>query len=271
MHTVTRKPRNNAEVAQRFASGLGRPDTDMSGNTSISEHSIPHYRVDNDYAESYRTTYVSYSTPIAWMSTDGLRVWATPESYSISTSQHQSHLRNALLAAGFKETGSAIWMPSMSSSRYYWRRDRNIEFTEWKRTARARDKAMADEANRKPASQGPTYTYELPAMIPADPSKRWYKVTDANGQAYSGGNWQYDLPKDGNPGEWTPSIEPVWCSRAWHVTDKPSIWMRGDDCLVHEVNVQGDGITAAGQDKSVWPSIQLVREISHDEARKIGK
>ncbi len=49
-------------------------------------------------------------------------------------------------------------------------------------------------------------------------AERYWKILDASGRACHGGSYQYDLPKNGKPGKWTPRIaDPKACVRGYHV------------------------------------------------------
>jgi len=89
----------------------------------------------------------------------------------------------------------------------------------------------------------------------------YYKIL-LNNKACNSGNFDYTayLPHDGQPGEWTPTIDYIRpCERGWHVTDEKHLldWCSGNQ--LYEVETRGKIIE--GKDKAVCQSIRLVRQI----------
>ena len=152
MYAITRQPRSYRAtwrthgqmfpdtLADRFLSGIVRPGTDRAGNVSIRM-----YRCVNTITgkpESF-VSFVSYETPIALMSLDGLRLYISSHTYSISSTQHWSALQQ--WKYDFSLTGMAIWtdIPEPYELMGYPQRTHRVEFVEYRRSAHARDRDAA--------------------------------------------------------------------------------------------------------------------------------
>ena len=73
----------------------------------------------------------------------------------------------------------------------------------------------------------------------AEKAKNWdgslYKVLLPEGKSFHGGDFTYDLPKDGKPGQWTPVIDtPKIDNRGYHFSDRNQILIVG--CLEERKN-----------------------------------
>ena len=99
---------------------------------------------------------------------------------------------------------------------------------------------------------------------------KYYKVIGADNKSCHGGDfdWADYLPKDGEPGKWTPEIRDVAaCRKGYHVTEYWNMWYEAG-CRIFECEVDGTVVAAdpvsgiAGVvDKAVCTSIRLCKEI----------
>ena len=158
-YVITRQPRSYRAtwrthgqmfpdtLADRFLSGIVRPGTDRAGNVSVQRWEC--LNTITGKRESF-VSFVSYGTPIALMSADGLRLYISSHTYSISSTQHRSALQQ--WKYGFTLTGRAIWTDVNNSYVYYGapRGTHRVEFVEYRRSAHARDRdaALFAAANR---------------------------------------------------------------------------------------------------------------------------
>lgn len=264
---ITRKPYNTWELATVFAANLSRCN-DQVGNV----------RTDTDFwfinDGHSRFVFESYGTPIAIMSPNGLVCHVVNKTYSSSTSGHRNAVLGAMFRQGFHATGKAIWHPDMAASRWY-RSDSNIEYTEYRRSAKDRDKAMRDVAAEYKASTRKS-TYVPVKDRPKPPPYTWYKVLDKDGFAKDGGMWRYDLPvlnDDGTwtPGAWTPETNPKVCHSGWHVTNWPKKWIDSPTNRVFACNVRGKSDYTPSDAKCAFESIQPICEISLEEALAVKR
>jgi len=92
-------------------------------------------------------------------------------------------------------------------------------------------------------------------------SDRLYKVTHADGRLYHGiGRW--NLPKNGQPGEWMPPIlgPLVACRNGYHLCERDTlIYWLGE--AIHEVEYRGEMIRPA-QDKILVREVRIVHTLS---------
>ena len=93
---------------------------------------------------------------------------------------------------------------------------------------------------------------------------KYYKVIGSDNKSCHGGyfDWEDYLPKDGNPGNWTPRIENVVaCKKGYHVTKYWNMWYEGG-CRIFECEVDGAVVAAAAGvvDKVVCTRIRLCKE-----------
>ena len=86
-----------------------------------------------------------------------------------------------------------------------------------------------------------------------------YKVTGPSGESIHGGSFRWDLPKDGQPGAWTPEAIPSLCNSGYHLTANIPAWWR-PDCRIWEA--EGQGASREDETKSVHASARLVREVT---------
>ena len=99
---------------------------------------------------------------------------------------------------------------------------------------------------------------------------RYYKIISADNKSCHGGDfdWTDYLPKDGEPGKWTPRIENVVaCKSGYHVTEYWNMWYE-EGCRIFECEVDGVVVAAASGesvvgvvDKVVCTRIRLCKEI----------
>ena len=99
---------------------------------------------------------------------------------------------------------------------------------------------------------------------------RYYKVISADNKSCNGGDfdWEDYLPKDGEPGKWTPEIRDVAaCRKGYHVTEYWNMWYEAG-CRMFECEAGGVVVAAAPAsgiagvvDKAVCTSIRLCKEI----------
>jgi hypothetical protein len=127
-------------LADRFLSGVVRPGIDRAGNVSVRMWGC--LNTITGKRESF-VSFVSYDTPIALMSADGLRLYVSSHTYSISSTQHRSALQH--WKYGFTLTGRAIWTNVNNPYAYYGapRGTHRVEFVEYMRSAHARDRDAA--------------------------------------------------------------------------------------------------------------------------------
>lgn len=118
-------------LVNRFLSGVVRPGIDRAGNVSVRMWGCL------NTITGKRESFVSYDTPIALMSVDGLRLYVSSHTYSVSSTQHRSALQH--WKYGFTLTGRAIWT-DVSNRRHGTHR---VEFVEYRRSASARDRDAA--------------------------------------------------------------------------------------------------------------------------------
>jgi hypothetical protein len=126
-------------LADRFLSGVVRPGIDRAGNVSVRM-----YQCVNTITGKRElfVSFVSYDTPIALMSLDGLRLYISSHTYSISSTQHRSALQEWRYE--FASTGMAIWTDiDNPGSGWYERGTHRVEFVEYMRSAHARDRDAA--------------------------------------------------------------------------------------------------------------------------------
>lgn len=261
-YKVTRLP-GGYEIGNRFLSGIGRVDLDRAGNISIRESRETIIGKPDIY-----TTYVSYNTPVAFMSSNGLRLYIANHSYSISTSQHLTKLYG-LSRFGWKATGRAWWQ---KNSR--WSRDGRIEFLEYTRSAASREQAESMQAEHErfeevSRDEQQDYYAERGAYRIGNPygrepkNKVWYKVVSESMMAQNGGHFEYKV------GEWTPEIEDVvFCVSGYHVTDVPRDWMKVNS-RIFRVDTSGFCAYDRSDRKAAFKSIRLVEEVAWKEAYKI--
>lgn len=128
-------------LADRFLSGVVRPGIDRAGNVSVRMWEC--LNTITGKRESF-VSFVSYDTPIALMSLDGLRLYISSHTYSISSTQHRSALKPH--SYGFTLTGMAIWTDVDN----WMHGTHRVEFVEYRRSdsARDRDAAHFAAANR---------------------------------------------------------------------------------------------------------------------------
>ena len=128
-------------LVNRFLSGVVRPGIDRAGNVSVRMWGC--LNTITGKRESF-VSFVSYGTPIALMSADGLRLYVSSHTYSISSTQHRSALQQ--WKYDFALTGMAIWT-DVSNRMHGTHR---VEFVEYRRSAHARDRdaALFAAANR---------------------------------------------------------------------------------------------------------------------------
>ena len=93
--------------------------------------------------------------------------------------------------------------------------------------------------------------------------KKWYKVTDKDGESIYAHGFQYNLPEKGKPGKWHSVKGPlVRCVNGFHVTQVPGEWALDDiHNRIFEVQVAGQARMYNRPDKSVFRHMRLVREI----------
>ena len=127
-------------LADRFLSGIVRPGIDRAGNVSVRMWGC--LNTITGKRESF-VSFVSYDTPIALMSLDGLRLYVSSHTYSVSSTQHISALQH--WKYGFTLTGRAIWTDVNNPYAHYGapRGTHRVEFVEYRRSASARDRDAA--------------------------------------------------------------------------------------------------------------------------------
>lgn len=127
-------------LADRFLSGVVRYGIDRAGNVSVRMYQC--VNTITGKRESF-VSFVSYDTPIALMSLDGLRLYISSHTYSISSTQHRSALQEWRYE--FASTGMAIWTDVNNPYAHYGapRGTHRVEFVEYKRSAHARDRDAA--------------------------------------------------------------------------------------------------------------------------------
>jgi hypothetical protein len=126
-------------LADRFLSGIVRPGIDRAGNVSVQRWEC--LNTITGKRESF-VSFVSYDTPIALMSLDGLRLYVSSHTYSVSSTQHRSALQEWRYE--FASTGMAIWTDvDNPGSGWYARGTHRVEFVEYRRPAHARDRDAA--------------------------------------------------------------------------------------------------------------------------------
>jgi len=97
---------------------------------------------------------------------------------------------------------------------------------------------------------------------------QYYKVISADNKSCNGGDfdWTDYLPKDGEPGKWTPMIENVvFCKSGYHVTEYWNMWYEAGyrifECEVDGVVVAAGKSVAGVVDKAACTRIRLCKEI----------
>jgi hypothetical protein len=98
-----------------------------------------------------------------------------------------------------------------------------------------------------------------------DGIKNWdgklYKVL-SNGKSCHGGEFEWSLPEDGKPGEWTPIIDDaIMCERGYHLTTHYAHWSDKNDVKVYEA--EGDVVEFDGHDKVVCSRARLLKRVEN--------
>jgi hypothetical protein len=110
---------------------------------------------------------------------------------------------------------------------------------------------------------------ESAPVVPVTPTKL-YKVLNAEGRSFHGGDFQFSLPKDGNPGDWHEvEGEVVLCQNGFHLTDDPASWwgVAARCFLVESEGVVGD---CKGSDrKCAAKKVRLIRELTNAELAEV--
>jgi len=98
---------------------------------------------------------------------------------------------------------------------------------------------------------------------------RLYKVVSKSGRACNGGDYKYDLPKNGKPGAWSTPIPHntlVRCSKGYHITDANSLpnWYEpGRDRKVYLVEMKAPlKCDLFYENKVVCSSIRLIKRVT---------
>jgi hypothetical protein len=95
--------------------------------------------------------------------------------------------------------------------------------------------------------------------------KNWdgklYKVL-VNGESCHGGEFEWSLPEDGKPGEWTPIIsDAIMCEKGYHLTTHYAHWSDKANMEVYEA--EGDVVEFDGYDKVVCSRARLLRRVEN--------
>ena len=101
-----------------------------------------------------------------------------------------------------------------------------------------------------------------------------FKVTLPGGVPCSGGDKAdtWPLPKDGQPGDWTPNREPRVCGRGWHLATAGGVsqWIKRG--AVQELWLaEGQGSMSRQSDKVAFESARLVRLLAVGDLDAMGK
>jgi hypothetical protein len=89
-----------------------------------------------------------------------------------------------------------------------------------------------------------------------EPVKR-YKILGRGGVSCNGGNGQWSLPREGQPGEWMPFIADIIpCKRGYHLCRKEDLmhWLNAE---IYEAEGRGDFIRDENN-KDVFPEARLI-------------
>jgi hypothetical protein len=86
----------------------------------------------------------------------------------------------------------------------------------------------------------------------------YYKVL-VDGESCNGGDFEYDLPNDGEPGDWTPEIDDIEpCQRGYHLTNDPRQWL-SSGCDIYIAEGRGKEKDCS-DDKKVFESVRLIKK-----------
>lgn len=101
-----------------------------------------------------------------------------------------------------------------------------------------------------------------------------FKVTLPGGVPCSGGNTAdtWPLPKDGQPGDWTPDRAPRVCGQGWHLATPCGVlqWTKAN--AIQELWLaEGQGLTSRQRDKVAFESARLVRLLAVGNLHDMGK
>ncbi len=91
------KPRNTREACTAFVHGY---EQNGRGSKPSPVYHNDYFTPGPPYGDKAGRVLISYATPIAFTTSDGA-VYESQQSYSSSTSRHLSHLRSALIDAGY--------------------------------------------------------------------------------------------------------------------------------------------------------------------------
>lgn len=92
-----------------------------------------------------------------------------------------------------------------------------------------------------------------------------FKVTDVEGRScnHGTGQFQYPLPTDDGPGEWTPAQKSLaLCRSGYHLTAEPAKWWSGSEVRRLFIAEHRGKLVIKPGDKLCAESVRLVHEIT---------